>query len=150
MLNRDGGNRRVSKLAATSLTPEVRKPQARSRLTNGKDILPGIDGRSVVARRYHDLVAQLVADAGGAERLSEVRAQLIRRFAALAVQAEAMEAQLASGQPIDLGEHALVSSTLVRISTRLGIERRAREITPRLQDYLANRAKPNGGHRDDP
>lgn len=126
-------------MSSASPKLEVRKPQARSRLTNGKDILPGVDGRSIVARRYHDLVAALVTDAGGAGRVGEVKAQLIRRFAALAVQAEAMEAQLALGQPIDLGEHALISSTLVRLASRLGIERRARDITPHLRDYLASR-----------
>ncbi len=123
-----------------SLKLAPRKPQARSRLTNGKDILPGVDGRSIVARRYHDLVAALVTDAGGVDRVGEVRAQLIRRFAALAVQAETMEARLALGQPIDLGEHALISSTLVRLASRLGIERRAKDITPHLRDYLAARA----------
>ena len=62
--------------------------------------------------------------------------QLIRRFAALAVQAEAMEARLVNGEQIDIGEHALLSSTLVRIASRIGIDRRARNITPSLADYL--------------
>ena len=43
----------------------------RSRVSNGQDILPGIDGRSLLARRYHDIVAQVAADSGGVDRCSE-------------------------------------------------------------------------------
>jgi len=117
-----------------------RKPTARSRVSNGSDLLPGIDGRSTTARRYRDILAALASDQGGPERLSEARAQLCRRFAALAVQAEAIEAALARGEAIDLPTHALLSSTLVRIATRLGIDRRAKEIAPLLHDYLAEKA----------
>jgi hypothetical protein len=38
--------------------------------------------------------------------LSEVRIQLIRRFAASAVLAEAIEARQASGETIDVTEHS--------------------------------------------
>jgi hypothetical protein len=74
---------------------------------------------------------------GGVENMTEARTQLCRRFAAVAVQAEQMEARLAMGQQIDLNDHALLSSTLVRLASRLGIERTARNITPSLADYLA-------------
>jgi hypothetical protein len=45
-----------------------------------------------------DIVAALTSDAGGDANMSEARRQLIRRFAALAVQAESMEARLAMGE----------------------------------------------------
>lgn len=113
---------------------------ARSRVSNGADLLPGIDGRSATARRYRDILAALASDQGGADRLSEARSQLCRRFAALAVQAEHMEAQLTRGEPIDLQEHALIASTLVRLASRIGIDRRARNIVPDLRDYLDAKA----------
>ena len=118
----------------------VRKPTVRSRVTNGADILAGIDQRSAVARRYRDLVAAAAADMGGVDRCSEARLQLIRRFAALSVQAEAMEAQLANGADIDITEYSQLTSTLVRVVTRLGINRIARNVTPALRDYLEERA----------
>ena len=43
-----------------------RKASARSRVSNGADILPDVDGRSAVARRYRDIAAQIIADMGGA------------------------------------------------------------------------------------
>jgi hypothetical protein len=117
-----------------------RQPTARSRVTNGNDLLPGIDGRSATARRYRDVLAALTSDQGGADRLSEARLQLCRRFAAAAVLAEAMESHLVSGEQIDLQEHALLASTLVRLSQRIGIDRRAKDITPGLKDYLTRKA----------
>jgi hypothetical protein len=68
--------------------------------------------------------------------LSEARQQLIRRFAAASVLAEEMEARLANGAQIDINEHATLSSTLVRLASRIGIDRIARNITPTLNEYL--------------
>jgi hypothetical protein len=113
------------------------RPRAlRSRITNGRDILPGIDGRGAVARRYRDIVSAILVDQGGVDRCSESRKQLIRRFAAAAVIAEQLEARLANGGTINVTEHAQLSSTLVRISARIGLNRRLRDITPALPDYL--------------
>ncbi len=112
------------------------KPEAQSRVTNGKEILPGIDGRSLVARRYRDIAQQIIADQGGQDRLAEARLQLIRRFAAAAVLAEMAEARLANGEQINVAEHSLLASTLVRIAQRIGINRGAREILPTLREYL--------------
>src|SRR6202035_5603682 len=67
-------------MPAASPATAPRKPTARSRVTNGHALLPGIDGRSAVARRYADIIAALVADAGGDAEMSEARRQLIRRF----------------------------------------------------------------------
>jgi hypothetical protein len=51
----------------------------RSRMTNTGCLLPGVDLRTALARRYRDILGQLVSDQGGADRLSEARIQLCRR-----------------------------------------------------------------------
>ena len=111
--------------------------RAKSCVSNGTEILPGVDGRSLVARRYRDITSAVIADQGGLARMSEARQQLIRRFAAAAVIAEQMEAKLANGEAVNIQEHALLSSTLTRLASRIGIDRRIRNITPSLQEYLA-------------
>ena len=123
-------------MGAGSATLVDRKSHARSRVTNGRDILPGVDGRSHLARRYHDIVAALAADQGGLDQMSEARLQLIRRFAASACMAESMEASLANGNPIDIAQHSLLSSTLVRLAQRIGVNRLPKNITPTLAEYL--------------
>lgn len=111
-------------------------PAFRSRATNCRDLLPGVDGRSGPARRFRDIVLAVGSDQGGLEHLSEARTQLVRRFAAACVLAEAVEARIAQGEPVDVAEHAQLSSTLVRLGQRIGIDRRSRTVTPTLGDYL--------------
>ena len=65
--------------------------------------------------------------------MSEARMQLIRRFAAAAVLAEDMEAKLANGEQIDIAEFAQLSSTLVRLTNHLGLERIPRDVSPYLR-----------------
>jgi hypothetical protein len=114
-----------------------RKVYARSRLTNGKDLLPDIDGRSLIARRYRDIYSAIVADQGGFDQLSEARLQLIRRFAACCVLAEKMESQLARGEQIDIIVYAQLTSTMVRVAQRIGLDRVPRDISsPSLADIL--------------
>jgi hypothetical protein len=113
-----------------------RKVYGRSRISNGHDVLPDVDGRSVIARRYRDIANAIFVDqAGGADQCSEARKQLIRRFAA-AVLAEQMESRLANGEQINIQEHATLSSTLVRLAQRIGIDRVARDVTPSLDEFL--------------
>jgi hypothetical protein len=117
---------------------ELKRAAARSILTNGNASLPGVDGRSAIARRYTDIISIIVSDQGGIDRLAEARVQLIRRFAACAVLAESLEGKLARGEQIDISEHAQLTSSMVRVAQRIGINRRAKEILPTLEAYLEN------------
>ena len=98
-----------------------------------------LDGRTFAARRYRDLVAAVVADLGGTG-LSEARTQLVRRFAATVVMAENMEAALVQGQTVDIGDYSQLTSTMVRLASRIGLDRLPRDITPaNLDAYIARR-----------
>ena len=82
------------------------------------------------------IVAQIAIDQGGFSQLSESRVQLVKRFAAACVLAEQMESKLANGEEIDIHEHALLCSTLVRIAQRIGINRVPKNVTPSVEDYV--------------
>jgi hypothetical protein len=127
--------------AARKARRSAGKHYARSRVSNGNDVLPNTDGRSFVVRRYRDITDAIFVDQGGEDRCSESRKQLIRRFAAAAVIAEMMEAKLANGEQINISEHAQLASTLVRIAQRIGINRRLKNVTPALPDYLDDKAE---------
>ena len=110
-------------------------------MTNHVDLLPGLDGRSATARRFRDLVNAFVADMGGLDRCSEVRLGLVRRIAATTVVAE-NQAEMMNGGTIDIATLCTLASTTVRLSQRLGLERRARNVTPSVGQYLAARTAP--------
>ena len=105
-------------------------------MTNHKDLLPGLDGRSATARRFRDLVNAFVADMGGLDRCSEIKLGLLRRLAAATVQAELLEARMVNGEQIDIGQLCTLASTTVRIASRLGVERRTKPVLPTVKDYL--------------
>jgi hypothetical protein len=89
------------------------------------------------AMRCREIASAIFADFGGAEKLPEARKQLVWRFAAAAVLAEQMEAQLAHGKRIDIKPHALLTSTLVRIAQCIGIDHQSKNTAPNLREYLA-------------
>jgi hypothetical protein len=120
--------------------PTAGKAQARSRLSNGRNLLPDVDGRSIIARRYRDIVAAVVSDQGGTEHLSEAGLQLIRRFGATSVLAEEMEGRIARGEQINIQEYSLLVSTMVRIAQRIGLDRVPRDVAPSLTEYLKQEA----------
>jgi hypothetical protein len=116
--------------------PTYEMPSTRARLSNHKDMLPGLDGRSAGARRFRDLIGAYVADLGGISNCSEVKIGLLRRLAAASVLAEALEAKAVDGGDIDVSVFCNLASTTVRIASRLGLERVQRNVIPGLAEYL--------------
>jgi hypothetical protein len=48
-----------------------------------------------------------------------------------------LNTKLALGEEIDLGQHAQAVSAMVRVASRLGLQRRAKDVTtPNVHDYL--------------
>lgn len=121
--------------SAKSATP---KPQARTRVGNGSAVLDGVDGRSVVFRRYREILAQLTSDMGGDP--SEAQQQIARRAAMLAIWCEGEDTKAAKGQAIDIGAYTTASNSLRRLLESIGLERRARNVTPTIKEYMARKA----------
>jgi hypothetical protein len=74
------------------------KPQARSRTTNGKQLLDGIDGRSTIARHLRDILQGLLVEF---EVDTEADELLIRRAATLSVISEQLQTQIVNGERVD-------------------------------------------------
>ncbi|MBV8287559.1 MAG: hypothetical protein JOZ35_11615 [Hyphomicrobiales bacterium] len=69
--------------------------------------------------------------------MSTIERALIEAFAGAAVTLHHLNTQLALGQQIDLSQYAQVVSAMVRVASRLGLQRRSRDVTPTLSEYLA-------------
>lgn len=94
-----------------------------------------MDGRSAIARRYRDILAQLTSDVGGDP--SEAMGLVIRRATTLAVWCEQAEADAAGGKSLNIGEYTTATNTLRRLLLDLGLERRMKDITPSIDSYIA-------------
>lgn len=132
----------MRKLALTlpkgSATADKPLPNFATRKGTGAVVLSGVDGRSLMARRFREIHASIESDLGG--DLTEAQRHLIARAATLAIWCEAREAELAQGDEFDAGAYATIANALRRLLSDLGLERRARDITPSLSEYIAGKA----------
>ncbi len=123
--------------AATAKLPN------RSAVTNGSELLPGVDGRSTWVRRLRDLIGLHIADLGGEDAISEAERSIVRRVATLTVELERMEAAFAmagEAKASDLDLYQRTAGNLRRLLEAVGLQRRQRNVTPDLGAYLEGRA----------
>jgi hypothetical protein len=95
-----------------------------------------LDGRSGAAKVFDRLVVDIEADLGGRDQLSTIERALIEAFAGACVTLHHLNTKLALGEEIDLSQHAQAVSAMVRVASRLGLQRRAKDVGPTLADYL--------------
>jgi hypothetical protein len=125
--------------------PQAPHPsRARSRITNGKTLLQGIDGRSTWVRRLRDLINQHLSDLGGPDMVSEAERSIIRRASAVTVELERLELRFAEANlagrppdPIDFDLYLRGANSLRRLLESVGLQRRPRDVTPSVREYLA-------------
>ena len=119
----------------------VNPPRCRSAKTNNSRTFVDGDGRGPWARRWRDLQALYADDLGGASSLSEFQSGLIATAATLRCELERLEGKLSLGEDINLDVFGRLAGHYRRIVETLGIERRKRDVTPTLDQYLAQRAR---------
>lgn len=122
----------------------------RTKVANGVTLFLGssLDGRSLPARRFREVVYSIGSDLGGFDSLSEFQKQLTRRSAALSVMCELDECKLARGEEIDAGRFGSMTNTLNRLAQTLGVTRAVIDATPTLEAYL--KAKGGSGTDEEP
>lgn len=126
-----------------------RRKRHRSAITNGKRLLPGVNGRtSTWLRRCKDIIdLHLNEDMAGADNCSAAERSLVRRAAVLTVELEMLEHRFALAEGVasadDLELYQRGTNTLRRLFESLGLQRRARDISPvpDALDYAQTRAR---------
>ena len=127
--------------APSSRTPAPASVTRRSRVTNGQQLFVG-PGTERWRRRLSDLIAMMHSDLGGPTNTSEAEKMLVRRAGMLSLQCELMEQSWAEhhdgvAPAKRLDEYQRTCSALRRILESLGLQRRAKDVTPTLEQYLA-------------
>src|SRR5262249_47302794 len=109
---------------------------------------PGIDGRSAWIRRCKDLISEHVADLGGLDNTSVAERSLVRRAAVITTELEMLEAKFAAAgnaEPNDLDLYQRTAGNLRRLLEAIGLQRRSRDVTPTLSDYLSANVEATDG-----
>lgn len=104
------------------------KSQARSRVTNGKALLAGTDGRSRGSRRFRDLFKQYL------QRTRGQHEDMCKQAASLVMQRELLDAAMVRGEHVDVLTLTRLSGAINRTLAKLNLltgepdgERRRRE-----------------------
>jgi hypothetical protein len=95
---------------------------------------PRVDGRTLEARRYRQLVRDLTAELGGS--LSTIEAALIGQAAALVVKSEIIQAQVIAGESSDSDEAIRLASESRRLLDGLRSKAKTKPAENALQEYL--------------
>jgi hypothetical protein len=110
-----------------------------------RDLVP-IDKSSGAARFFDKMVRDIEIDLGGRREVTRIEDELIRAFAGAATTLQYLNHQVMLGDisEIDLTGYATVASTMLRIGSRLGLSRRAKDISaspPSAEEYFAYKQK---------
>jgi hypothetical protein len=122
---------------------QITSANLRSALTNGSSLLANVDHRSAWMRRLRDLMMAHEADLGGDANISEGERRLVKRAAMLTLQLEMMEQRWAANEgeasTKQIETYQRVTGALRRLLESLGLQRRSRDVTPTLDQYLRMR-----------
>jgi hypothetical protein len=94
-----------------------------------------VDGRTNGGRRFRELAADLAQHLGG--HPTPPQQAIIMRAAALAIWCETQETALANGADFDVAAFTTAANSLRRLLADLGLERRLKDVTPSLEQFLA-------------
>jgi hypothetical protein len=95
-----------------------------------------LDGRRNAVATFDKHAREIQTDLGGPDQLSAIQLALVEAFVGESLVMQTMNAKIMLGEEVDLGLHALVAGALCRLASRLGVSRRAKDITPTLSDLL--------------
>ncbi|ABI56416.1 hypothetical protein ACN2MM_05970 [Alkalilimnicola ehrlichii MLHE-1] len=101
--------------------------------------LESLDGRYGLARELRARFDEVCNDLGGADRLSYMQRSLVERGLWLEYWLAQQEQALSKGGDFDVGKWVQAANSLQGIYSRLGLERRQRDV-PDLAQYLAAKA----------
>jgi hypothetical protein len=138
----DNPKRRQPTDNSPAANSDNRHPRQRSKVGNGHKLIAGCDGRSLWARRLKDLLDEAISDMGGVDNTSAAERHIIRRACVMIVELERLEGKFAQAGEVsvdDLDCYGRTAGNMRRLLESVGLQRRARDVTPDPLEYAARR-----------
>jgi hypothetical protein len=101
--------------------------------------LDSLDRRTAAAKNINDLIAAIEADQGGADDMSTARRSIAETAAVATAMIRDLAARWIKGEQVDLGLFATLSNAQRRAFETLGFDRVAKNVTPSVSEYLAQK-----------
>lgn len=103
--------------------------------------LGDLDGRTASAKRARALVQDLESDLGGSSRVSAGQRELVTRAAVIGALVQDSEARMLTGEEVDMPGYLHAVKVQRQLLDTLGLDRRIKDVTPPLRDYIAGKAR---------
>jgi hypothetical protein len=101
--------------------------------------LDDLDGRTVAAKRVQETIGAIETDLGGAEGLSTLERALVTDAAILDGMLTDAATHWFNGRPVDPTIYCTLLNARRRAAETLGLARRAKDVTPALESFLASK-----------
>lgn len=101
--------------------------------------LDDLDGRTRAAQIVRETRQEVTADLGGADQLSALERGAIDNVSLLDAMIKDAGARWLTGEPIDASSIATLINSFNRTAAVLGWQRRARDVTPSIEDFIKTR-----------
>ena len=102
--------------------------------------LADLDKRTTAARVALEFRNAIADDLGGEHALTAMKRAIVHNAAVLGAMLENIATAYLAGEGADLALYATLANAQRRLLSDLGLERRAKDVTPDLGAYLKNRA----------
>jgi hypothetical protein len=129
----------VARKSASSGLVDGSLRKGRSKVTNGRVLIAGVDQRNPWVKRCKDVIAAHISDLGGLDNSSAAERSIIRRASVMTVELERLETKFAragEANADDLDLYQRTAGNLRRLLEAVGLRRRPRDVTPSLGDIL--------------
>lgn len=91
-----------------------------------------LDNRTQAAKSWDALRTNIINEVGGEAQVSSVKLALIDGFCLMTMHLQDLGVRSLLGQDISLSDIGTAASTMTRLAARIGIERRAKDVTASL------------------
>jgi hypothetical protein len=103
--------------------------------------LADLDSRTRACKQALALRDGFLADLGGADYATVAQRELAQRGAILGAMLEDQEARWLRGDGVELPEYCTLVNAQRRVLADIGLERRQRDVTPSITEYIAQKSK---------
>ena len=110
--------------------------------SNGKArllTLDDLDRRTNAYQRTAEILEGVMSDMGGAEHCTTLQRSLAESVAVMSAMVRDLEVRFLKGQAVDITEYTALINARRREATTIGLERRKRDVTPSVRDYIASK-----------
>ena len=102
--------------------------------------LDDLDRRTQAYQRTAEILEGVMSDMGGAEHCTTLQRSLAESVAVMGAMIRDLEVRFLKGEAVDITEYTSLINARRREATTIGLERKSRDVTPSLAEYVRSKA----------